>query len=230
MMRTSESTAAPQALAPIVSALRAAGCVFAEDEALLLVAEAPDSAVLAEWVDRRISGMPLEHILGWADFCGDRIAVDPGIFVPRRRTELLVHQAVSLLGDRVSSPPPIVVDLCCGSGAVGTAIARLHPAAEVHSADIDPAAVNCARRNMDPVGGRVYQGDLFAALPPALQGRVRILAVNAPYVPTEAIRTMPPEARLHESRAALDGAATDWTSTAGWQHRLSNGLRLTGTC
>jgi release factor glutamine methyltransferase len=205
MMRSCESTAAPRALAPIVSALRAAGCVFAEDEALLLVAEAPDSAVLAEWVDRRISGMPLEHILGWADFCGDRIAVDPGVFVPRRRTELLVHQAVGLLRDGALSAPPVVVDLCCGSGAVGTAIARLHPAAEVHSADIDPAAVNCARRNVDLVGGRVYQGDLFAALPPALQGRVRILAVNAPYVPTEAIRTMPPEARLYESRAALDG-------------------------
>ncbi|MBD1592797.1 putative protein N(5)-glutamine methyltransferase [Arthrobacter sp. S1_S22] len=204
-MRTYDATAVPHTLAPIVSALRAAGCVFAEDEAQLLVAAAPDSEVLAEWVDLRVSGMPLEHILGWADFCGERIAVDPGVFVPRRRTELLVHQAIGLLPDRVSSPPPIVVDLCCGSGAVGTAIARLHPAAEVHSADIDPAAVNCARRNMEPVGGRVYQGDLFAALPPALQGRVRILAVNAPYVPTEAIKTMPPEARLYESRAALDG-------------------------
>ncbi len=205
-MRTYDATAAPPTLAPIVSALRAAGCVFAEDEAQLLVAEAPDSETLAEWVDRRISGMPLEHILGWADFCGERIAVDPGVFVPRRRTELLVHQAVSLLRrDRPLSPHPVVVDLCCGSGAVGTAIARLYPEVKLHSADIDPAAVNCARRNVDAVGGRVYQGDLFAALPPQLQGRVRILVVNAPYVPTEAIKTMPSEARLYESRAALDG-------------------------
>ncbi len=206
MMRTYDATAAPLTLAPIVSALRAAGCVFAEDEAQLLVAEAPDSETLAEWVDCRISGMPLEHILGWAAFCGERIAVDPGVFVPRRRTELLVHQVVSLLRrDRPLSPHPVVVDLCCGSGAVGTALARLYPEVELHSADIDPAAVNCARRNVDAVGGRVYQGDLFAALPPQLQGRVRILAVNAPYVPTEAIKTMPPEARLYESRAALDG-------------------------
>jgi release factor glutamine methyltransferase len=204
MMRTHDATAAPHSLAPVVSALRAAGCVFAEDEAHLLIAEAPDSKALAEWVDRRISGMPLEHILGWADFCGDRIAVDPGVFVPRRRTELLVHQAVSLLRDRPSSLPT-VVDLCCGSGAVGTAIARLYPEVELHSADIDPAAVSCARRNVDAVGGHVYQGDLFAALPPGLRGRARILAVNAPYVPTEAIKTMPPEARHHESRAALDG-------------------------
>lgn len=206
MMRTHGAAAVPHTLAPIVSALRAAGCVFAEDEAQLLVAEAPDSEALAEWVDRRISGMPLEHILGWANFCGERIAVGPGVFVPRRRTELLVHQAVGLLQrGRPLSPPPVVVDLCCGSGAVGTAITRLYPEAELHSADIDPAAVNCARRNVDGVGGRVYQGDLFAALPPGLQGRVRILAVNAPYVPTEAIKTMPPEARLYESRAALDG-------------------------
>lgn len=159
MMRTYDATAAPHTLAPIVSALRAAGCVFAEDEAQLLVAEAPDSETLAEWVDCRISGMPLEHILGWAAFCGERIAVDPGVFVPRRRTELLVHQVVSLLRrDRPLSPHPVVVDLCCGSGAVGTALARLYPEVELHSADIDPAAVNCARRNVDAVGGRVYQG------------------------------------------------------------------------
>ena len=63
-MPVDDATAAPHALAPIVSALRAAGCVFAEDEAQLLVAEAPDSEALAEWVDRRMSGMPLEHILG----------------------------------------------------------------------------------------------------------------------------------------------------------------------
>ncbi|GGH98487.1 hypothetical protein GCM10007170_31140 [Arthrobacter liuii] len=101
--------------------------------------------------------------------------------------------------------PPVVVDLCCGSGAVGAAIIREFPDVELHAADIDPAAVQCSRRNIESVGGHVHAGDLFEALPPALRGRVRVLTVNAPYVPTEAIGTMPPEARLYEPVVSLDG-------------------------
>lgn len=204
-MRASEDTSTRCSFASIVSALRNAGCVFAEEEARLLIAEAPGSAALGEWVGRRVSGVPLEHILGWADFCGLRVALEPGVFVPRHRTELLVHETARLLEVRPPSSPGIVVDLCCGSGAVGAAVARWCPGIELHAADIDPLAVKCARHNVEAVGGHVHQGDLFAALPPGLRGRVQVLAVNAPYVPTEAIRTMPPEARLYESHAALDG-------------------------
>jgi release factor glutamine methyltransferase len=77
--------------------------------------------------------------------------------------------------------------------------------AEVHAADIDPAAVRCARRNLGPAGGRVYQGDLFGALPGGLRGRVGILLANVPYVPTSEVGLLPPEAREHEARVALDG-------------------------
>lgn len=182
----------------IVSTLRNAGCVFAEDEAELLVAAAPDPARLAELVARRVAGEPLEHLLGWVEFGGLRIAVEPGVFVPRRRTEFLVHQAIS-----VTSPGSVVVDLCCGCGALGTALAASVPV-ELYAADVEPAAVRCARRN---VPGEVFEGDLYAALPPALRGRVNTLVANVPYVPTERIATMPPEAREHEPRAALDGGA-----------------------
>lgn len=201
------ATSTTDTLAATASALRAAGCVFAEEEAGLLVNEASGPAALADWVGRRVAGEPLEYILGWAGFDGNRIVVGPGVFVPRRRTQLLVDEAVGLLqGGRFPSRR-MVVDLCCGSGAVGAAIARRDPGAVLHAADIDPEAVKCARRNVGPVGGRVYEGDLFAALPPRLRGQVGVLAVNAPYVPTDAIRTMPPEARLYESRTALDGGA-----------------------
>ena len=67
---------------PIVARLRAAGCVFAEDEARLLAAAAATPDHLEAMVDRRVAGLPLEQILGWAEFCGLRIAVDPGVFVP----------------------------------------------------------------------------------------------------------------------------------------------------
>jgi release factor glutamine methyltransferase len=197
------SVALPRA--EIVARLRAAGCVFAEDEAGLLISAAATPADLVGLLDRRVAGLPLEHLLGWAEFCGLRIAVDPGVFVPRRRTEFLVAEAVTealALG-----PGAVVVDLCCGSGAVGVAIATALDGTALHAADVDPAAVRCARRNVATVGGHVYEGDLDEPLPVSLRGRVDVLVANAPYVPTEAMRLMPPEARLHEPPVALDGGS-----------------------
>jgi release factor glutamine methyltransferase len=180
----------------LVAALRSAGCVFAEDEARLLLDEASSPAELMAWTARRMAGEPLEHVVGWASFAGLRIAVDPGVFVPRRRSELVVEVALR-------EPAQVVVDLCCGTGALGAALSARMPAAEVHAADSDPAAVTCARRNLPPE--RVHAGDLYAALPAELRGRVDLLVVNAPYVPTDSIATMPREARDHEHRVALDG-------------------------
>jgi release factor glutamine methyltransferase len=183
----------------LVTRLRAAGCVFAEDEAALLVeASAGDGGELERMLARRVAGDPLEHILGWAEFRGLRIAVGPGVFVPRQRTGFLVETALRDLPAKA-----VVLDLCCGSGAVGAAIAAAAPGCIVYAAEFDPAAVASARRNLPPE--RVFEGDLYAALPSALTGRVDALVVNAPYVPTEAIATMPPEARLYEARLALDG-------------------------
>jgi len=164
-------------------------------------------------VDRRAAGLPLEHVLGWAEFCGLRIAVDPGVFIPRRRTEFLVRQAAALARQAASRagragtrPPTVVVDLCCGSGAVGAALAAALGRVELHAADIDPAAVRCARRNI-AAGGQVYEGDLYEPLPAMVQGRVDVLVANVPYVPTEEVGLLPPEARIHEARVALDGGA-----------------------
>ncbi|TCJ00100.1 putative protein N(5)-glutamine methyltransferase [Aeromicrobium sp. IC_218] len=186
----------------LVARLRAAGCVFAEDEALVLRESAADDAALEAMTARRVAGEPLESVVGWASFCGLRVLVSPGVFVPRTRTELLAMQAL----DRAGSGST-VVDLCCGTGAVGLVVATHVPTARVHGTDVEPAAVACARRNLEPLGARVHEGDLFAALPPELRGTVDVLAVNAPYVPTEAVALMPPEARDHEPRVALDGGA-----------------------
>jgi len=183
--------------------------VFAEDEARLLISAAQTPAGLADMVSRRAAGQPLEHVLGWAEFCGLRIAVDPGVFIPRRRTEFLVRRAAAL-ARRAAGPDhgrarPVVVDLCCGSGAVGAALAASLSRVELHAADIDPAAVRCARRNVAAAGGQVYQGDLYGPLPARMRGRVDILAANVPYVPSGEVGLLPPEARAHEPRMALDG-------------------------
>ena len=191
-------TAARLDEATVVAKLRAAGCVFAEEEARLLMADAPPE--LAALVARRVAGEPLEHVLGWVEFCGLRIAVDRGVFVPRRRTEVLVREAAS-----VARPGAVVVDLCCGSGALGVALASVVDGIALHAVDVDPAAVACARRNVGAVGGRVYAGDLFDALPPELRGRVDVLFANVPYVPSDVVGSMPREAREHEPRSALDG-------------------------
>ena len=176
----------------MVARLRAAGCVFAEEEARLLTEAARTPADLEAMVGQREKGLPLEQVVGWADFCGLRILVDPWVFVPRPRSEFLVATAVSL----ASGASPVIVDLCCGTGALGLAVAaRLAAAgraAGLHATDIDPAAAGCARRNVEPAGGRVYQGDLFAPLPAGLHGRVTVLICNAPYVPTGDIALLPP--------------------------------------
>ncbi len=186
----------------LVARLRGAGCVFAEDEARLLLAAADHGRDLPELVDRRVAGEPLEHLLGWVEFCGLRLAVAPGVFVPRARTALLVGQALAAL-PTATATAPVAVDLCCGCGAVGAALLAGRPDLDLHAADLDPAAVRCARQNLP--AGRVHEGDLFDALPELLRGRVDVLVANAPYVPTDDIAHMPPEARDHEPRTALDG-------------------------
>jgi release factor glutamine methyltransferase len=146
----------------------------------------------------------LEYILGWVEFCGMRVAVTPGVFVPRRRTEVLVRESVQLLA-AAGGEGPIALDLCCGSGAIAAAILASMPFAEVYATDVDSAALECARANVERAGGHVFAGDLFDALPGELQGRVSVVAANAPYVPTAAIALMPLEARGYEHRIALDG-------------------------
>jgi release factor glutamine methyltransferase len=204
----------------LVARLRAAGCVYAEEEATLLRSAAAPGRLEA-LVSRRVAGEPLELVVGWAEFRGLRVRVAPGVFVPRRRTGLLVELARPLL-----AAADIAVDLCCGTGAVGAALAAEVPGIDVFAAEVDPAAVAVARTNLP--ADRVFAGDLYAALPDHLRGRVAVIACNAPYVPTEAIALMPPEARDHEHRVALDGGpdgldvqrrvvagAAEWLRTGG---------------
>jgi release factor glutamine methyltransferase len=200
-------TEARSAEAMLVARLRAAGCVFAEDEARLLVSAARTPDELARMADRRVAGWPLEQVVGWAEFCGLRVVMEPGVFVPRRRTELLVTEARAVLAGCASDrrSPPVVVDLCCGSGAIGAAVVAGVAWVELYAVDIDPAAVRCARRNL--ATAQVLEGDLFAPLPETLRGRVDVVVANTPYVPTDELALMPAEARLHEPRVALDGGA-----------------------
>jgi len=186
--------------------LAAAGCVRAEEEASILFADSRSEDDLAARVARRVAGVPLEYVVGWAEFRGLRLVIEDGVFIPRARSGFLVEEAASLvrclagLGRAV-----LVVDLCCGVGAIGAALAAEVTAVRLHAADVDPRAVACAERNLAPWGGRVHRGDLFDALPGKLRGRTDLVVSSPPYVPTGKIRLLPAEARDFESTIALDG-------------------------
>jgi release factor glutamine methyltransferase len=202
MTRTSADgprDATPPGHEDLVATLRAAGCVYAEEEADLLAAEAASPEELAALVRRRSDGEPLEHVLGWVRFGGLRLVVRPGVFVPRRRTELLAREAA-----RACRPGRVLVELCCGCAPIAAAVAASVPRLTVAAADIDPAAVTCAVQNL-PADAETFCGDLFDPLPARFRQRIDVLVANAPYVPHGALGLMPREARLHESLLALDG-------------------------
>lgn len=196
----------------VAATLRAAGSVWAEDEAAILVAEAPAGPILDALVARRVDGEPLETIVGWVRFLDRRLVVAPGVFVPRCRTELLARTALA----RVAAHH-VVVEMCCGVAPIAAVLTGL--AAEVHAADVSSAALECAALNAP--GAWLHRGDLFAALPVALSGRVDLVVANAPYVPTGRIAAMPREARDHEPRVTLDGGADG----VEMHRRLATGVR-----
>ncbi|HVF33661.1 MAG TPA: HemK/PrmC family methyltransferase [Acidimicrobiales bacterium] len=147
-------------------------------------------------VRRREEGEPVEWIVGWAPFCGIRVGLRPGVFVPRAQTEVLARAAAALVG-----PGSVAVDLATGSGAIGLVL--LAAGADVSATELDPTAVGCARAN----GLTVHQGDLDAPLPADLEGRADVLTANVPYVPTAALPRLPRDVLTHEPRLALDGGA-----------------------
>lgn len=178
----------------VAQRLRAAGSVFAEEEAEAILSSAATPAQVERWVAQRCAGEPLEHVVGWVEFYQQRISIDPGVFVPRRRTELMVREAVSLASRGLSARGATgtlrervtVVDLCCGSAAVGVATAGALAdegyLVDLRAADLDPIAVACAHRNVAPLGARAYRGDLFDALPTDLAGLLDVVTANTPYV------------------------------------------------
>jgi release factor glutamine methyltransferase len=138
-------------------------------------------------------------------FCGRRMRVDIGVYVPRPQSEALARRAASLL-----PPDGVAVDLCAGSGAIAAVLQAARPEAAVIASDIDPVAVACARDN----GVTAVVGDLDSALPTELRGVVDVLVAVPPYVPTEELALLPRDVVAYEPMRALDGgdAGTDLLS------------------
>lgn len=221
MLEAEEATRVRDLVAAVAARLAAAGCVSARAEARWLLEEAmelapgglagrggeavpgPARARLAAMTARRAAGEPLQYVVGWAPFGPLRLAVGPGVFVPRPETEGLAELAATRL--RASPEPRLAVDLCSGCGAVACFLADAVPGARVLATELDPGALAWARRNAGRHGVELLAGDLDGPLPPELAGRVQVVTANVPYVPSDQIELLPRDVRDHEPRLALDG-------------------------
>lgn len=187
----------------LVARLRAAGCVFAEDEAAeIRRVHGDDEKAVDAAVAARRAGVPLEHVLGVARFASVEVEVGEGVFVPRRRAEPLIDEAVAAAPDA-----RVVVDLGCGTGAIAAALHQRMPHAQVHGVEIDPAALRYAARNGRRHGFEAHLGDWWAALPRTLRGRVDLAVAYLPHVPATRLSGIPGDYRAHEPDRAVAGGS-----------------------
>ena len=172
-------------------------------------------------VARRASREPLQHITGSAPFYHLELSVGPGVFVPRPETELLVEEALKVLSTRTKSASGTdsatgtasatgalrIVDLCTGSGAIAAAIKSELPNAQVFAVELSEDAIPYTRKNLEPLGVHLVQGDALTALP-ELAGTFDAVLSNPPYIPPANVPA-DPEAALHDPDMALYGGGED---------------------
>ena len=171
-----------------------------------------------ELIGRRAAGEPLQYIAGYQEFMGFKIKVDRRVLIPRLDTEVLVEDAVSLIeegslrGEVIGAPikNAEILDLCCGSGAIGIAMAKLCTKAQVTCADISPEALELAKENAEANGVgkkmKFLQGNMFEAIKERGRGATfDMIICNPPYIKRAEIENLQKEVKDWEPRTALDG-------------------------
>ncbi|WP_394275873.1 peptide chain release factor N(5)-glutamine methyltransferase [Luteococcus sp.] len=206
---------ASQAVREVQQRLAAAGTASPQAEARTLVAHvlriepnrllvAPDLDAdtigrLDDLVSQRCDGRPVQHLTGEAWFRTVRLAVGPGVFVPRPETEVMTGWALDRLAELDC---PRVVELCAGSGAISLAIHAEMPTAEQYAVELDEQAHAWASRNLAGTGVELVQGDMAEAFA-ELDGTVDLVIANPPYIPLEAWESVTAEVRDHDPALAL---------------------------
>lgn len=179
-------------------------------------------------VERRAAREPLEYITGVARFRSLELAVGPGVFVPRRESEVAVQLAVEELRRSISAAP-VAVDLGTGSGAIALALATEVPTAVVYGVEVAPAALVWTERNFRALAlpnARSVHADLFDALP-ELDALVDVVVANPPYIPAGAV-PRDPEVRLYSPEVALFGGSDGLDLVRGVSHTARRLLRPGG--
>ncbi|TQF65699.1 peptide chain release factor N(5)-glutamine methyltransferase [Rhodococcus spelaei] len=183
-------------------------------------------------VARRAQRIPLQHITGVSSMGEIDVEVGPGVFVPRPETELLLAWAIAVLED-CPARPPVVLDLCTGSGALALAVAHARPDADVHAVELDPKALSWARRNADTraldgdTAITLYQGDVTdRALLTDLEGRVDLVVSNPPYIPEGA--ELDREVAEHDPAVALFGGPDGLSVITPMVSNIARWLKIGG--
>ena len=202
----------PRVDAELLAAHLLYGGSRAEMQRALLMGERLTPAQVAEYealVARRAEREPLQHITGRAPFYRLELSVGPGVFVPRPETELLVEESLKVLSARAESATGglRIVDLCTGSGAIAAAIKSELPNAQVFAVELSEEAIPYARKNLEPLGVHLVQGDALTALN-ELAGTFDAVLSNPPYIPPANVPA-DPEAALHDPDMALYGGGAD---------------------
>lgn len=200
----------PRVDAELLAAHLLHGGSRAELQRAMLMGERLTPAQVAEYealVARRASREPLQHITGCAPFYRLELSVGPGVFVPRPETELLVEEALGVLRLTEKTNVPRVVDLCTGSGAIAAAIKSELPNAQVFAVELSEEAIPYTRKNLEPLGVHLVQGDALTALTEQA-GRFDAVLSNPPYIPSGNVPA-DPEAALHDPEMALYGGGAD---------------------
>lgn len=167
--------------------------------------------VLNRLIKKRMDNIPLAHITGVQKFLGVNLKADKRALIPRKETEILGKKALEISKKLTAIQKPVkVIDVCCGSGNLGLAIAKLNPETKVYLTDLSPEAVDLTKENIrylnleDQVEAR--QGDFLEAFETEyFFAKTDLIVCNPPYISTSKVEKMPSEIALNEPSMAFDG-------------------------
>lgn len=157
-----------------------------------------DAKLLNPLIERRLSGEPLQYVLGEWEFCGLPFYVDKSVLIPRPDTERLVEIVLPMLSGERND----VLDLCCGSGCIGVSLAVLG-GARVTAADVSADALALTDRNArrNGIAVKTVQSDLFDNV----EGTFDLIVSNPPYLSKEEMDAMDPSLRFEPALALYGG-------------------------
>jgi len=161
------------------------------------------SVIISNILKRRISGEPLQYILGRCEFMGLEFKVDRRALIPRPETEILVEQAIEELKAALN-PSPKILDLGTGSGCIAVSIAQLFPKAVVWAVDISDEALQLAGENarLNKVEVKFLRSNLFSGLK---NKKFDLIISNPPYISTGELVGLAKEISFEPKQAIAAG-------------------------